>query len=344
MKAYVGFSTSLRYWLRHGTDVPCYRRRAHTKSLNDAACTQRELRACELGECGLDRTSPKGWPSRRRKRRGTKADLYRGDSFHVLVPGTVDRNPIEGYERHAWTSHIPDGSFCILRPDILVSSPEFSFLQVAGLLSLQQLVLVGYWLCASYRVREDGITIPVDSVTTVGDLEEYVRQADGCYGAKKARNALRWVVDGARSPMEASLAMLASLPVRYGGYGFRKPCINYRIDASAYDPTTLDRPDRKYFEIDLYWADKRVGLEYDGSDHYDRARIRLDRRRINCLQANGERILVVMFDQLMDQDVREVLMSQLAKMLGVRMRATSESDDESRDALLGILFGGEFAL
>lgn len=344
MTAYVGYSTSLLYWLSHGTDVPCHTRQPYVTKLAGAATTRTELEELDFESLGLSASQPKGWPERTRKGSRAKKPLPEGPVIHVLVPKGADHNRVEGFDRHLWTSRIPRDSFCKLAPDVYLSTPEFSFLQLAGVLSTQQLVLVGYWLCAKYRLQEGALPLEVDPITSVNALQTYLEGANGCYGANKARNALRWVIDGARSPLEAEVAMLVALPVRLGGYGFKKPLINYQLDAKKFDSQTLDRADRSYYEIDLYWKDAHVGLEYDGVPHYDRDQVRSDKRRLNSLLANGERILVVMYDQLVEKENRETLMNQLAKLLHVPLRKASKEDTEARDALNGLLFENEFAL
>lgn len=341
MKAYIGYSTSVLYWLKNGMDMVDRENILSVKRINDAAYSLKDLDAMELEHHGLEFSTARGWPSRVRKGAKAVRPLPGGPVMHVLVPKGADHSQAEGYERHQWDSHIPDNSFCKLAYNVYVSTPEFSYLQLAGLLTMQQLIEVGYWLCAKYRANRDGSPIPVEPVTSVERIEVYLSNADGCYGARKARRALKWVVNNARSPMEVNTSMLAALPTRLGGYGFGNPCINYQINTRDFDPLTLDREDRQYFEIDLYWPKKRVGLEYDGSDHLIPEQLRKDKRRLNCLMANGEKVLVVMYDQLKDEDARTRTMNQLAKLLGKPMH---EADEDARDALLGQLFKNEFAL
>jgi len=341
MRAYVGYSTSVLYWLKNGMDEFDRVNIVHTKSLNDAAYTLRDLEAMQLDLHGLESSTARGWPDRMRKGTSAKRPLPGGPAYHVLVPKDVLHTRVDGYERHQWNLRVPDNSFCKVARNVYVSTPEFSFLQLAGLLSQPQLIMVGYWLCAKYRTRADGVTIPVEPVTSVAKLRSYLDDADGCYGARKARRALSWVVNDARSPTEVGTSMLAALPTRLGGYGYGNPCINFRIDATDFGPATLDRKDRKYFEIDLYWPKKRVGVEYDGAVHLLGEQIRKDKRRLNCLTAHGERILTVMYDQIIDDEIRTITMNQLGKLLGVPNR---KADDDARDGLLGLLFKNEFAL
>lgn len=340
MKVYVGYATSLNYWLTRGMDEADRANVTHITSLNNAAYKLVDLTGLDLDSHGLYASTARGWPERAYKGSKAKRPLPTGSAVHVLVPKKACHERGEGFVRHCWTSHIPDGSFCAITRNVLVSTPEFSFLQMAGLLSETQLILVGYKMCAAYRIREDGVTIPVEPITSVSKLRSYLGKAEGCYGAKKAVRALSWIVDKARSPMEVNTSMVVSLPRRLGGYGLGKPCINYVIEASGYDAATLDRNDRKYFEIDLYWPDKRVGLEYDGAGHLIASQIRKDKRRLNCLLANGEKILVAMIDQLTDEEYRNTLLHQLAKLLGVR---DVDCTSDARDALLGLLFENEFS-
>ena len=340
-RAYVGYSTSILYWLKNGMDDADRENVVHATSLGNAAYRLHDVEAADLGSYGLEASTARGWPEHKHKGIKPKKPVPDGPAYHLLVPRGVDHNRLDGVERHVWQSHIPNNSFFKKNQFLYISTPEFSFLQLAGLLSQQQLILVGYWLCAKYRIREDGLTIPVEPITSVEKISAYLDDAEGCYGARKARRALAWVVDNARSVQEVNTSMLASLPLYMGGYGFGKPVINARINAGDLDESTLDRGDRKYFEIDLYWPKKRAGLEYDGADHLYPDQVRKDKRRLNCLLANDIRLLSVMYDQLADEDVRKRTMNQLARLLDLPNR---DPDKKARDALLGLLYKNEFSL
>ncbi|WP_030492134.1 type IV toxin-antitoxin system AbiEi family antitoxin domain-containing protein [Micromonospora chokoriensis] len=49
----------------------------------------------------------------------------------------------------------------------------------------------------------------------------------------------------------------------------------------------LDSSGTPLYRLDLGYRQRRVGVEYDGSSHLDRARLRRDRSRMNWLAANG---------------------------------------------------------
>ena len=63
MRAYVGYSTSLLYWLQHGTDVPCYSRVANIKSLTNATYSLQDLQELDLESLGLTTSEPHGCPA-----------------------------------------------------------------------------------------------------------------------------------------------------------------------------------------------------------------------------------------------------------------------------------------
>lgn len=344
IKAYIGYSTALYYWLKPGTPCSADVKTEYKTAITDARRTLSELREVNFDDYGLSPSVARGWPHKSQGTNGYGRSRYAGPVIHVLVPDAGERGTKEGFCRHLWTSRIPDGSFYCLSSDVWVSTPEFAFLQLAGLLTLPQLVYVGYWLCGEYRQREDGVTLRCESATTLNRLKNYVNAAQGCYGTKKARTALRFIADRARSPMEAKMATLVSLPVRLGGWGFGVPELNYQIKAEELESQTLDREDRSFFEVDLYWPRKRAGMEYDGADHYEKSRMRADKRRLNCLTANGYRILVVMYDQIADSGFREVLLHQLAQLLGIQEKELSADEAMRRSELMGDLFEGEFCL
>ncbi|MGQ5260233.1 DUF559 domain-containing protein [Micromonospora sp. ZYX-F-536] len=54
--------------------------------------------------------------------------------------------------------------------------------------------------------------------------------------------------------------------------------------------SVYDRHGIRLYRLDLGYRERRVGIEYDGSSHLDRDRLRCDRERVNWLDANGWRM------------------------------------------------------
>lgn len=73
-------------------------------------------------------------------------------------------------------------------------------------------------------------------------------------------------MDNAWSPMEALVAVMAALPLEYGGYGIDLVVLNKRVPVSETATRTSRVPD-------MLFADGTVGLNYDGEDHLDLGKV-----------------------------------------------------------------------
>ncbi len=62
--------------------------------------------------------------------------------------------------------------------------------------------------------------------------EVYAAGPEACF-AQMAREALRWVRDGSRSPMETVMSHLLYLPEEHGGLAFAVPQLNYEVKLDA---------------------------------------------------------------------------------------------------------------
>ncbi|MCO1598687.1 DUF559 domain-containing protein [Micromonospora sp. RHAY321] len=66
--------------------------------------------------------------------------------------------------------------------------------------------------------------------------------------------------------------------------------IDGRLPAPEPQIWVYDRHGIPLYRLDLGYRERRVGIEYDGSSHLDRDRLRRDRERVNWLDANGWRM------------------------------------------------------
>lgn len=129
-----------------------------------------------------------------------------------------------------------------------------SFLQMAESFPLETLVVAGMELCGRYAVSREGAISSRCPLTSASRLRRFVGQAEGMRGVKKARRALRFVMDDSASPMETSLALLLSMPRSLGGYGLPRPVMNLRIDAVAFDKCMVGHcAESRFFRGDLCW-------------------------------------------------------------------------------------------
>jgi hypothetical protein len=149
-----------------------------------------------------------------------------------------------------------------------------TFVHLATMLSLEEMVAVGDWLVSTKR----------RAPLTVQDLMDALRRYEGARGLHLARRALALVRVGSESPRESLLRLLiiGALP---------EPVLQHEV----FDATGMF-----VARLDVSWPRLKLGVEYDGEHHTDPAQQERDRIRREKLRALGWRIIVVTKDDLLD--------------------------------------------
>jgi very-short-patch-repair endonuclease len=129
----------------------------------------------------------------------------------------------------------------VVRDGLPLLPPEQVWLQLAGVLTLDELIVAGDYLVRRKRAE-----------TSVERLVAEVAISKGSHGTKRARLALRDIRAGTDSPKETELRLLI---VRAG---LPEPVVGHRItDADGY---FVGVPDLAYVE-------ERIAIDYDGEVH-----------------------------------------------------------------------------
>ena len=134
--------------------------------------------------------------------------------LHVIVPSQAARSRCGKVACHVSSAMFPRGSFVRIARNVLASSPELCFVQMASELSLPALIRLGFELCGTYGVATVG-----KSGTSGSSAPSPLPPASRASwtkprtmpGTVKARKALKHLVAGSASPMETTLAMLLCL-------------------------------------------------------------------------------------------------------------------------------------
>ena len=244
MAALLSHNSALKFWLHYGS--------------NGGA---RSLAAV----CGSERTSAAGRSFRTRpevrSRCGKEGAVLPADPpcsnavaaarslgffddaerLHFLVGHQADRRNLKGASTHSCDAPLPVSAVISFGDALSVCSPELTFVQMANLLSVEELACLGTTLCGIYAKEPFGFgglsfdgkggALPRrDQLTTVRSIEAFIEGTPGLNGVKKARSALRLTLERSRSPMETASAMLLSAPFLRGGFGLPKPVLNCRVD------------------------------------------------------------------------------------------------------------------
>lgn len=155
-----------------------------------------------------------------------------------------------------------------------VESRADTFVHLAAMLTLEELVSVGDWLVSPARAE----------ALTVEELTDAVRRFGKARGLNRARRALMLIRVGAESPRETLVRLLVirALP---------EPVLQHKVfDASG---TFIAR-------LDLSWPLLKLGVEYDGEHHAEPEQHARDQARLERLRALGWHIITVTKHDLED--------------------------------------------
>ncbi len=153
------------------------------------------------------------------------------------------------------------------------SSPERAFCELAGVLSLSDMVAVGDYLI-HWR----------SPLTTPEGLADAVARYPGRRGRRVLVEALSLLNDRAESRRESKLRVVI---IRAGITGWE---VNYWITVPG-----------KRYRADLAFPRQKVVLEYQGDHHRDPAQWRADMTRISKLEAAGWYVIQFNADDLRDE-------------------------------------------
>lgn len=175
--------------------------------------------------------------------------------------------------------------------------------------------------------RRQGFLLRPEPITSVARIARYIGKCDGMRGVKRARRALRYMVDDAASPMESCLAVRLVLPNVLGGYNLPKMEMNREI---VVPDGVGDRPGKSYRVCDLLWPQQRVAVEYDSTAHHvGAARIARDSARRGELKYAGIDVATITAPQFFDFAAFDGQVRMIEKLLGHR-RASRAKDVEQR--------------
>lgn len=246
---------------------------------------------------------------------------------HLMVGDERDRFDRSHVEYSIHRAPLPANSFYEVSPGICVASPELVFVQLGRRLELPLLLKLGCELCGTYAHEVDAETRGVsarydrETPTDVASLRRYISHASGLWGVTMARTALPYLVERSASAMETEVALLLSLPRRYGGYGLPKPLMNYEIE---FDRPAQEVAQRSCARADLCWPEKKLDVEYDSTQwHVDAQCVNSDKSRANALAHLGYKVVFVTYAQLREQRLFDVLARDIGRALGVRPRGDS---------------------
>lgn len=253
--------------------------------------------------------------------------------YALAVPKHADRRQSELIHCKVASSALPPRSFLRTGLGVCVACAPLAFLQVASVLPLPHLIELGYALCGHYAFAEatTGIALEAKALADAATLASYVEAAKNMHGAKQARRAARYVLDGSSSPVETLLAMLLTLPLSLGGYALPAPRLNPQLTVGKRDEGLVSQ---QCYRPDLFWPDGQLALEYDSLRHHAGAeKVSHDFQRSNEISSMGITVATISWPQIAQLDATDRLARQIAKHLHKRQRAFPEGFRQKQAAL-----------
>lgn len=219
-------------------------------------------------------------------------------------------------------------SFAISDEGIPVVSIEGCILRLANTLTFPELVKAGLLLCSCFSFDPDAcITGRIEPLATAGSIAKYVNLSPNVAGVKRARRAVRLLVDNAASPPEIDTCILLIMPAMVGGYGCPKPELNGHVKLRAEAAQALGYED---CYCDLLWRKEKCAVEYTSEQFHSgyKKQARDEIRRV-ALEAMGYRVFMLTKPQLYSQPAFDAFARNVLRALGKRMpRKSIESQSK----------------
>ena len=218
-----------------------------------------------------------------------------------------------------------------------VTSPEFTYLQIASKLDFIGTVLAGSALCSDYFLNQNGhggvSQRQNGPLTNRAAIAKFLATQGRKRGIIPAKRALQHIVEKARSPRETSLALLLCLPYNLGGFNLGTVELNRPIELeNRYGEKITRIPD-----LTIQLKDKRqkratVLLDYDPAvTHSGGQKITRDLDRENELVTGVQcPHFSVSGEMLKSFDSVQGLVRQIRESTGITARDTTMSDLEER--------------
>lgn len=222
-----------------------------------------------------------------------------------------------------------------------VTSPEFTYLQIASKLDFIGTILAGSALCSDYFLNQNGhggvSQRQNGPLTNRAAIAKFLATQERKRGIIPAKRALQHIVEKARSPREASLALLLCLPYNLGGFNLGTVELNRPIELeNRYGEKITRIPD-----LTIQLKDKRrkqatVLLDYDPAvTHAGGQRVTRDLDRENELVTGVQcPHFSVSSEMLKSYESVQGLVRQIRASTGITARDTTISDLEERQRAL----------
>ncbi len=158
-----------------------------------------------------------------------------------------------------------------------------------------------------------------EPLTSLSKIQDYLNNASGLKGVKKARMAAQYILERSNSPKETEVAAASMLPLNQGGYSLLAPGLNYNVPLAEEAKNLMKR---ESLCCDIVWPEQKIAVEYDSEQyHILKDQFVYDKRKATALNLSGYKVFNITKDNLRNFAEVETFFLSLRKALGIRMHA-----------------------
>lgn len=315
MSVYIIGSSALYYWRR------CPYGQRLLKNLISRPLVDCPVNHVQLQDAGLDN------------------ERFGPSPIHLMAPSHDLRISKTQYTYTVCKRSFPDTAFRQLSASICIASPELCLLQSMTAYSRFRFMELCMELCGNYALVKElphGFITRDYQLTSLDAVRLLASQVKGMRAFVEVRTLLEHLQEGSRSPMETRTYLFMCLPKRWGGYMLPKPVLNMRVQLSKEEQRLANR---RYFECDMCWPDKRIVVEYDGHEnHAERDDRNKDSVKRNILVTKGYTVFTLTGGQIGSAPAFEKIVREIARSLGYRLQGFPKDWVERRRVLRNELF------
>ena len=227
--------------------------------------------------------------------------------LHVIADSLETRLHNPSLQVRVRPTAVPEQSYLKINDALYICCPELCFLQVASECSEVKLTEIANNLCARYVINKDAEYLQErrDCITNTSSIKKYLGSVGKVRGIEKAKNAIRYALDGSNSPIESKLAVLCMLPFYKGGFAEGGLVLNDEVKLSAAAAALLGRSSCC---CDGVWKKDRVIMEYDSNlVHLSPEKHAYDKRRATALTLSGYKVITVTANDIRNHQAIENL-------------------------------------
>lgn len=238
--------------------------------------------------------------------------------YHVAVFRPEDRRILRDMRCHVAAPSVLSAPHWRIASGVFAPAPELALLELARGRELPEVAAAAAALCSTYALRLDGALVERRPLTSPASIRAACEAHGDLPGCGVVARSLPWLAVGAASPREAALALVLSLPGRFGGYGLPVPMLNKPLSVGD---RKRNLADCAHYVADLCWPASQLVVEYDSDEYHLTSRQqRHDAVRRMVLEEVGYRVVSVTRLQLNDPREMDKVAKVVAAALGRRLR------------------------